>query len=75
MAKQLAKQAVSKSTGRKLTSNATALVLNELFTLRQDMINKLLNPTRDLNYACGYPDSISTSDYQALYESGCVRLG
>ncbi len=35
---------------------------------RQDMIRKLLNPDRDINFACGYPDSITMDDYKSIYE-------
>ena len=37
-------------------------------TLRTEAIRQLLNPGKDINYSCGYPDTISTSDYRALYD-------
>ncbi|KKK65744.1 hypothetical protein LCGC14_2971080, partial [marine sediment metagenome] len=35
---------------------------------RQDMIRKLLNPDRDINFSCGYPDSITMDDYKRIYD-------
>ncbi len=35
---------------------------------RQDMIRKLLSPDRDINFSCGYPDSITMDDYKRMYD-------
>jgi uncharacterized protein len=54
-----------------LTVNERAMMLNirnVSTTLRRDTINKLLNPTRDINYACNWPDIITIEDYKAMYD-------
>ena len=35
---------------------------------RQDMIRRLLNPDRDINFSCGYPDTITMDDYKRIYD-------
>ena len=36
--------------------------------VRREVLDKLLNPGKDINYECGYPDSISRTDYKLLYD-------
>ena len=35
--------------------------------LRSELLTKLLNPGKDINFECGYPDTISREEYKALY--------
>lgn len=44
-----------------------AFIDNET-TLRREAIQRLLNVGKDINYECGYPDSISAADYRDLYD-------
>jgi hypothetical protein len=46
---------------------AMLTAMNTSTTLRRDIINRLLNPTRDIDQACGYPTEISTEDYREMY--------
>lgn len=43
-----------------LTANAT--------TLRREVIQKLLQPQKDIDLECGYPSSISSADYKAMFD-------
>ena len=54
-------------TTEKVTANESALI-NEAFTLRRDLIQKLLDDTRDLDTECGYPNVIDTADYQRMFD-------
>ena len=45
---------------KRLANNAT--------TLRTEIIRRMLNPGKDINFSCGYPDTISKQDYKAIYE-------
>ena len=36
--------------------------------MRSDLLLKLLNPGKDINFECGYPDAISTYEYRLMYE-------
>ena len=45
---------------RQLATNTTSLV-------RSDLLMKLLNPGKDINYECGYPDTITEQEYKAMY--------
>ena len=35
---------------------------------RKDLIQSLLNPNHDINYDCGYPDSITKKNYRDMYD-------
>lgn len=76
MAKKLpyGKPAVNKP---KTTSNKTAAIKNSLMAanatlLRSELIRKLLNPGKDINFECGYPDTIEVTDYKRLYKRNGV---
>lgn len=43
-------------------------IRNAQTTLRRDMINRLLNPVRDINYSCKWPDTITMDDYRSIYD-------
>lgn len=50
----------------KLSLNERQMLVNA-YTLRRELIQKLLDDTRDLNLECGYPDAITVEDYNAVY--------
>jgi hypothetical protein len=56
----------------KLVARAAARFLLNETTLRREAIAKLLNPGKDINYECGYPDSIATTDYRQMYDRESV---
>ena len=35
--------------------------------MRSDAIQRLLNPDKDINYSCGYPNTITIDDYKGMY--------
>jgi uncharacterized protein len=43
------------------------LQLNTTTLIRSSLLNKLINPGKDINFECGYPDQINSTDYKALY--------
>jgi len=43
------------------------LMRNEL-TTRSELLTTLLNVGKDINFSCGYPNYITTSDYKGLYD-------
>lgn len=47
-------------------------LLTNAFTMRRELIQKLLDDTRNLDLECGYPDSISVADYQRMYDRNGV---
>lgn len=56
----------TKNGNGKLSLNERQMLINA-FTLRRELIQKLLDDTRDLNLECGYPDVITIDDYNAVY--------
>ncbi len=48
-------------------TEAATLALNATL-MRTELIKKLLDPRVDINYECGYPDTISSSDYATMYK-------
>jgi len=42
-------------------------VVTNAHLLRSELLTKLLNPGKDINFECGYPDTISVTDYKKLY--------
>lgn len=54
-------------------SNSTAPVTNHelvhnLMLMRQELMSKLVDPKRDINSECGYPDQITPEVYREMYE-------
>lgn len=47
-------------------------MMNNAFTLRRELIQKLLDETRDLDLECGYPAAIATVDYNDVYNRNGV---
>lgn len=65
--------ATKKIRARKRASNGAApAVLNEMaaneFLLRSQLLQKMLDPRRDIDNECGYPKEISTAQYKLLYD-------
>jgi len=54
-------------TKNEMTKNEAAMIRNA-FTMRRELIERMLDETRDLNLECGYPEEIKTGDYQAMYD-------
>jgi hypothetical protein len=52
---------------------STELTTNEV-TSRRELLKSLLDPRRDINYECGYPETetISVRDYKQMYERESV---
>lgn len=44
----------------------SALLYNA-FTLRRELLQQILDETRDLDTECGYPATVKTSDYQTMF--------
>ncbi len=42
-------------------------LLYNAFTLRRELLQKILDETRDMDTECGYPSAIKVSDYQAAF--------
>jgi len=40
---------------------------DDSYLIRREMISQYLNPGKDLNTVCGYPNTISASDYARMY--------
>jgi len=51
---------------RRLSTALTEFISNETI-LRREAIEKLLNPGKDIDFECGYPDSISDAEYRRMY--------
>ena len=43
-------------------------IMENATTSRRLALERLLNPDRDINYECGYPDTIDIKDYKAMYD-------
>jgi len=50
-----------------LTTNEQALLANA-YTLRRELLQKILDETRDMDTECGYPLNISIGDYQTFFK-------
>ncbi len=44
------------------------LVRNEMTLMRQEILKSLVDPKRDIDYECGYPDRITLSHFQKMWE-------
>ncbi len=51
-----------------MTENEEKRMLTNAFTMRRELIQKLLDDTRDLDVECGYPSAISVADYHNTYD-------
>jgi len=61
------KKAVRITANQKARKDAAELLVANTHLLRSELLRKLLNPGKDINLECGYPDSISTANYKGLY--------
>ncbi len=64
MAKYKSKQEINKERANELMRN---LAMNSA-TLSRSVLDRILNPNRDVDVACKYPITISTADYKAMFE-------
>ena len=55
------------SLSQQYLNSMLAFIENET-TLRREAIARILNPGKDINYECGYPDSITSADYREMYD-------
>lgn len=51
-----------------VTANALAHMLMNATTIRREILQKLLNPGRNINFECGYPDRLDISDYKGMFD-------
>ncbi len=60
------------STNKKSETNSNMFMLEQLLqntiTSRRAGLERLLNPSKDINYECGYPGKIDIVDYKAMYD-------
>lgn len=73
MAKTKKKITSNKATKKNQTSSLQfnsqrEMIANTFTTIRGNLLNKLLNPGKDINFECGYPDVIGIDDYKGMYE-------
>lgn len=63
------KKTVTKAvvSSKDLSLNERAMLVNA-YTLRRELIQKLIDDTRDLDLECGYPDTIAVEDYDSAYK-------
>jgi len=55
-----------------VVNNATVEMIENVATMRREVLYRLLNPGKDLNYECGYPSSITTSDYRDMFDRDAI---
>lgn len=53
---------------KKLIANDNRFITENAITLRRDLIDKCLNPGKDINFECGYPEEIDVDNYKCMYE-------
>jgi hypothetical protein len=47
-------------------------VTNIAYTLRRELIQKIVDETRDIDQECGYPTSVVVADYKTLYDRNAI---
>lgn len=52
---------------KKITTSEEKL-MTQAFTMRRELIQKMLEDTRDIDLECGYPTTIGVADYQNMYD-------
>lgn len=59
----------SKKASKELTANMQeAAVLNTLYTMRQNLINRQIDSRKDIDYECGYPTHPTSEQYRMMYD-------
>jgi len=59
---------------QKIQKDVVGMMVANAHLLRSELLTKLLNPGKDINHECGYPDSIAITDYKRLYiRSGIAK--
>jgi len=51
---------------------AVELLATNATLMRSELLKKLLNPGKDINLECGYPDTITITDYKGMYKRSGV---
>jgi hypothetical protein len=65
---------MSKTRIRRLTQNekylkdAAGMLSLNASIFRRDLLARLLNPGKDINYECGYPNTITIDDYKNMWD-------
>lgn len=59
-------------TGQGMDAAVAGFLTNELFSLRSRVLSNLIDPRRDLNKECGYPEAISATQYRDFYDRSDV---
>ncbi len=57
-----------KIANKQMAKQHNSFLMENAVTLRRDLIDKCLNPGKDINYECGYPDTIDIKCYKDMYE-------
>lgn len=52
----------------KQLNDVVGLLSMNATVLRREVLSKLLNPGKDINFECGYPETISTQEYKSMYD-------
>lgn len=67
LAKKLGDRAAAFPMAHTMSPQASEMVANAFF-LRSQLLNQLIDPRRNIDGECGYPDYISPETYRALYD-------
>lgn len=67
---KISKQRIKVATNERKA--AIELSVANTHLLRSQLLQKLLNPGKDINLECGYPDDITIADYKAMYKRSGV---
>lgn len=55
-----------------MTENEEKRLMENAYTLRRELIQKMLNDTRDIDLECGYPSAIKINDYATMFDRNGV---
>jgi len=56
------------TTQQKARKDSTEMLVANAHLLRSELLTKLLNPGKDINFECGYPDTLAITDCKKLYK-------
>lgn len=57
---------------QKAKKDAMQGMITNAYLLRSELLTKLLNPGKDINYECGYPDAIDIQSYKKMFKRNGV---
>ena len=52
---------------KKLTANQAYSIIMNTISTRREMLSSFLNPGKNIDYECGYPDSITKAEYAKMF--------